>query len=169
MVLIREATGADAAALLALQHRLDIQSSYMLLEPDEREIEPDRLAERLGSAGRPGFDLVAVAEADSESDSFYGWLSVDVLPYRRARHVGYVVLGVDAAMSGRGIGGALLDHGAAIASGRGLSRLELTVMCDNTRAIRLYERHGFVIEGTRTAAVMRDGVSVDEFYMGRLL
>jgi len=37
---IRLASSADAIALLALQHRLDAQSPFMLLEPGEREQAP---------------------------------------------------------------------------------------------------------------------------------
>jgi RimJ/RimL family protein N-acetyltransferase len=42
-------------------------------------------------------------------------------------------------------------------------------MTDNLRAIGLYLRGGFQIEGCRRQALVRDGVVVDEYYMGQLL
>jgi hypothetical protein len=51
---IRLAGPQDADALLALQHRLDAQSSFMLLEPGEREREPGRLHARLVTQGEAG-------------------------------------------------------------------------------------------------------------------
>jgi len=48
-----------------------------------------------------------------------GWLSVEVLPFRRARHSGYLVIGVDAAAAGRGLGRDLLAAAEREASGRG--------------------------------------------------
>jgi ribosomal protein S18 acetylase RimI-like enzyme len=158
-VAIRLAGPEDAAALLSLQHRLDSQSSYMLLEPGERTQEPDRLA---GPGG--GFDLIA-----AEDGAMLGWLSAEVLPFRRARHTGYLVLGVDADAAGRGIGGGLLAEAAEEAERRGLRRLELTVMTDNLRALGLYLRSGFEVEGLRRQALVRNGAFVDEYYMGKLL
>ena len=170
--LIRLAGGDDGVALLALQQRLDRQSAYMLVEPDERDTTPDRLRERLaGRSAHGAFDLVA-DEPDAPSGSvqrLVGWLAVEVLPYRRAAHVGYVVLGVDRSYAGRGIGAALMDACVDEATRRGLRRLELTVMTDNLRAMGLYLRHGFEVEGLRRQAVLRSGELVDEYYMARLL
>jgi RimJ/RimL family protein N-acetyltransferase len=162
---IRLAGPQDAGDLLALQHRLDAQSSFMLLEPGEREQDPERLRAWLESQGPAGsFDLVAEAP-----DGLAGWLSAEVLPFRRARRTGYLVMGVDAAAAGRGIGAALLAEATAEGARRGLERLELTVMADNLRALGLYLRSGFQVEGLRRQALVRDGEVVDEYYLGRLL
>lgn len=161
---VRPAGPGDAEALLALQQRLDRQTSFMLLEPDERSTDPGALRERLTHPTPGSVDLLALSGARA-----VGWLSVEVLPYRRARHVGYVVLGVDAEAAGRGLGGRLLEAAASHARAAGLLRLELTVMADNTRAIALYERHGFEREGVRRRAIRRGDEFVDELYMARLL
>jgi ribosomal protein S18 acetylase RimI-like enzyme len=164
---IRLASADDAGALLGLQHRLDAQSPFMLLEPGEREQAPGRLRARLhGQASAGSFDLVA---EDEESGSVVGWLSVQVLPFRRARHTGHVVIGVDAAAAGRGIGRGLLATAEQQARSRGLRRLELTVMTDNLRALTLYLRNGFQVEGLRRHALHREGRTIDEYYMAKLL
>ena len=49
-----------------------------------------------------------------------------------------------------------------------IERIELTVFTDNQSAIRLYERHGFVIEGHSTAYALREGRYVDVHHMARL-
>ncbi len=164
---IRLASPDDATVLLALQHRLDAQSPFMLLEPGEREQAPDRLRARLqAQGGAASFDLIA---EDEESGRVVGWVSVEVLPFRRARHSGYLVIGVDTAAAGHGIGRDLLAAAEREASGRGLRRLELTVMTDNLRALGLYLRSGFRVEGLRHRALQRDGTATDEYYMGKLL
>jgi ribosomal protein S18 acetylase RimI-like enzyme len=162
---VRLAGPDDAAALLALQHRLDLQTSSMLLEPQERGTSPGALRDRLAAQTQVGsYDLLAVAQGE-----LLGWSAVEVLPYRRAAATGYVVIGVDAVASGRGVGSALLTAAREQASARGLHRLELTVMTDNTRAVSLYRRHGYDVEGVRRRALIRNGVVVDEYYMGCLL
>ena len=42
-------------------------------------------------------------------------------------------------------------------------------MADNDRAIALYERCGFVLDGTERLAIAIDGRAVDEHVMGKLL
>jgi putative acetyltransferase len=49
-----------------------------------------------------------------------------------------------------------------------LQRIELTVFTDNARAIALYRRFGFVVEGTHRAYALRDGAYVDVHAMARL-
>jgi len=172
---IRLAGPQDAGALLDLQSRLDAQSEFMLFEPGEREQDPARLRDRLLAQGQSGsFDLVAEA-GDAEAGhpetggGLAGWLAVDVLPARRARRTGYLVLGVDAAAAGRGIGRSLLTAAADEAARRGLARLELTVITGNLRALGLYLRCGFEVEGLRRQALVRGTVVTDEYYMGKLL
>jgi putative acetyltransferase len=47
-------------------------------------------------------------------------------------------------------------------------RLELTVYTDNPAALHLYEKFGFVIEGTHRAYALRDGTYVDTYCMARV-
>ena len=71
---------------------------------------------------------------------------------------------------GRGVGRALVD--ALVARARtlpGLERINLTVMADNDRAIRLYTRCGFTIWGREPLAMKRDGKYSDELWMGLAL
>ncbi len=50
----------------------------------------------------------------------------------------------------------------------GLSRLELTVLCDNAAALALYDRFGFTIEGTHKSWIYRGGMLVDAHTMARV-
>jgi putative acetyltransferase len=49
----------------------------------------------------------------------------------------------------------------------GVLRLELDVYTDNLTALRLYQRFGFVIEGTMRGYALRDGLYVDSYAMAR--
>ena len=49
-----------------------------------------------------------------------------------------------------------------------LTRVELEVYTDNKRAVHLYEKMGFEIEGVRRKASVRNGVLADEYLMSRI-
>lgn len=86
----------------------------------------------------------------------------------RRRHVGSIGMGVHDAFAGRGIGQALMNAVLDLADNwLNLRRLELTVYADNEPAIRLYQRTGFVEEGTHRDYAFRDGQMVDAIAMAR--
>ncbi len=83
-----------------------------------------------------------------------------------SRHVVEVNgLAVDPARQGEGIGARLLDAAIARARGRGKRRLVLRVLSTNTGARRLYERHGFAVEGAHHDAFLLEGSYVDDLLM----
>lgn len=60
---------------------------------------------------------------------------------------------------------ALLSAALAWSKGAGLRRVDLTVRVGNVRAIALYERFGFQVEGVRRSSLVVGGQYVDEFLM----
>lgn len=166
-VALRLALPSDADAVLRLQFSLDAESEFMLAAPGERSADPTPVRERLRAIA-DGTDPSYLVVAASGSE-LAGYLDVTVLPYRRARRTGYVVMGVRTAFQGRGLGRALLDTAAAHGEPHGVRRLELTVMAHNRAALGLYLSCGFQVEGLRRAALDLDGAAVDEYYLGRLL
>jgi GNAT superfamily N-acetyltransferase len=73
-----------------------------------------------------------------------GWCAGTGLPASELAAVG--VLFVDPDASGRGVGSALLT--AAVEHARALGRTPvLDVVSESTRAVRLYERHGWQVVG----------------------
>jgi putative acetyltransferase len=87
----------------------------------------------------------------------------------RRSHVGHIGICVHDAFHGRGVGSGLMAALIDTADNwLGLRRLELAVFVDNAPAIRLYEKFGFSVEGTRRAVAFRDGAFVDDHVMARL-
>jgi ribosomal protein S18 acetylase RimI-like enzyme len=60
---------------------------------------------------------------------------------------------LDALTIGRGIGGALVEAVAEAARAAGATRLHLVTTNDNLPALRMYQRHGFVLAQLRAGAV----------------
>jgi RimJ/RimL family protein N-acetyltransferase len=168
IVRIRKITPDDAEAFLRLCHRLDQETHFMLLEPDERTLTPDEQRQALERLAASGREMIFVAE-DEQSGELVGYLAIRGGTFRREQHRASLVVGVVQAFSGQGIGSRLFQEMERWAPQRGLHRLELTVMVHNQRALALYRKQGFLIEGTRRHALFVDGQYVDEYYMAKLL
>jgi RimJ/RimL family protein N-acetyltransferase len=156
----------DAAALLELKHQLDRETAFMMYEPDERDSLVRDLAAELASLGRSANSVILLAEL---ADQLIGYVQLTGGSLRRSRATAYVVIGVLAHAAGHGTGTELLRQVKAWAAARGLHRLELTVMAHNTRAIRLYERMGFSVEGRHSECLLIDGQFIDELTMALIL
>jgi len=163
---LRAAGPGDAAGLLALKQDLDRETSFMLLEPGERRENRGDVAADLARVANQVNAVVMVAETAGQ---LVGYAEARGGRFRRSRITAYVVIGVLAAASGRGVGAGLLRELELWAPAHGIHRLELTVMAHNQRAFELYQRMGYTVEGRRRECLIEDGRFTDELYMAKLL
>jgi ribosomal protein S18 acetylase RimI-like enzyme len=103
-----------------------------------------------------------------EGDRVVGWC--DVRPRERpvTRHCGVLGIGVVPEWRERGLGRRLIERTLEAARAFPLARVELAVRADNDRAIALYRKVGFEVEGRRQRAMLVDGVYYDDMIMGLL-
>lgn len=165
-VRVRSIEEADAGPFLELLQRLDEETSFMMLEPGERQTTLEQQRRRIQDWLEGERDIVLVADA---GQLLAGFVALQGGGFRRNRHSGHLVVGVRQAYSGRGLGRRLMEAVEAQARQAGLHRLEMTVMTHNTRAVALYRKLGFEIEGVRKDSLRVDGRYVDEYSMARLL
>ncbi len=163
---IREASPDDAGVVLALFERLCAQTTFLLHEPDEQGATVEEFARRLERMRKEYAGVVYLASVGLETA---GVIVGSRGAARRNRHSMSVVLGVLQSYWNRGVGMSLLRAVEDWASTQGLHRLELTVQQRNTRAVALYEKAGFAIEGTRRHALVVNGAYVDEWFMSKLI
>lgn len=151
---------ADCEAIAALINLPGVRYNTLRL-PFET---PEAVRRRLEARASPDTSLVALL-----GDELVGWADMHRFDGRRA-HVGELGMSVHDAHCGRGIGTALLTALIDTADRwLGLRRLQLTVFTDNQRALGLYRRFGFAVEGTLRAYALRDGVLRDAHCMARLV
>ena len=120
---------------------------------------------RLAEPPEGTFNLLACVK-----DEIVGHLGLHTFPnHPRRRHAGQIGMAVRDDWHGRGAGTALMGAAVDLADKwLNLMRLELDVYTDNEPAIRLYQKFGFVIEGTLVNYAYRDGQFVDTYTMARL-
>jgi RimJ/RimL family protein N-acetyltransferase len=159
---IRDARPEDAADLIALRQAVFGETEFMLYGPGEYSASAAEVAEQLRRIGDSGHSRSLVAET---SAGLIGFIGAAGSPVPRLRHSASLFLGVLRKHWGKGAGSAMLSQIIEWAPRAGLSRLELHVMTDNARAIALYERIGFRLEGSRRRAYVINGRNVDDLVM----
>lgn len=104
-----------------------------------------------------------------DGDRMVGWCDICRHSFEVERHSGTLGIGLLPDYRGRGIGRRLIEATIAAADALSIERIELTVLADNVRAIRLYETTGFVREGlTRASYRFSDSDYRDVVLMARL-
>lgn len=108
------------------------------------------------------YSLVAV----DVSGTLLGQLGFERFESPRRQHVINFGMAVTAAAQGQGIGSALIEAMFDLAfNWLAIARIELEVYTDNKTAIHLYQKHGFVIEGTAQNYAFKNGRFADVYLM----
>lgn len=162
-ITVRRSSTQDAAALAALHGDPEVLPNLLQVPYTNEDIWRQRLVD--GQApGKQNLSLVAEV-----GGQVVGSAGLHLEERLRRRHAAGLGIAVARQAQGQGVGTALMqaivdwaDHWAD------LLRLELTVFTDNERAIRLYERFGFVREGLHRGYALRGGRYVDTLSMARL-
>lgn len=163
---IREITKDDASNFINLVKQVEKESEFMLFEPDERKITIEQQFKRIESMQLEENSTIFIAE---NVDKLVGYLVVIGGSANRNKHSAYLVIGVLKQFSGLGIGTKLFEKLQEWSVQHKIHRLELTVMNHNERAISLYKKAGFEIEGTKRNSLFVNGTYIDEYYMSKLL
>jgi RimJ/RimL family protein N-acetyltransferase len=103
--------------------------------------------------------------AVDEAGAVVGWCDIARPMIEGFRHSGRLGMGLLPHVRGQGVGRRLAQATIDAARARGVERIELEVFATNRRAIRLYERLGFVHEGVRARARKLDGQYEDNVLM----
>ena len=78
-------------------------------------------------------------------------------------------MGIKDNVQGKGVGSALLATVTDLADNwLNLKRIEISAYVDNERAINLYKKFGFEIEGESKAFAFRNGKYVNVYHMARI-
>lgn len=162
-ITVRRTSLKDAAAIARIMGDPGVYPGLMQLPYTDEDLWRARLTDSLA----PGkADLLLCAELDGETVGSSGMHPVHAS--LRRRHAMVLGISVLPHAQRRGVGSALMQAMCDYADRwANVLRLELNVYTDNERAIALYRKFGFVIEGTFKAYALRDGRYVDSHAMAR--
>ncbi|WP_243521782.1 GNAT family N-acetyltransferase [Bacillus pseudomycoides] len=160
--MIREIQIEDTAAFLQLGKQLDEETSFMLLEPGERDTTVEQQKNMIKRFIENNNSTIFVAV---EGEQLVGFILANGGNVQRSKHAAAIVIGILQGYSGKGIGTALFKEIERWAKSHDVWRLELTVMAHNTRAQALYKKAGFEKEGVKKTSLIVGGKNIDEYYM----
>ena len=157
---LRRATAADVPFLVGLFADADVAPYLATIRPSSPE---DVAAEVERSEREPDAFGVVVFEVDGTPAGTASWERVN----RRSRIASVGGFAVDRAFRGQGVGveaaRALQRH---LLTEAGFHRIQMEVYGFNERALRHAERAGWIREGVRRKAYLRDGDWVDGVLFG---
>jgi RimJ/RimL family protein N-acetyltransferase len=162
---IREAEVRDASSILDYLEVISAETSFLTFGPGQFGLSQTQEAEYLEQCRKAENCLYLLAFLDGE---LAGTLTFSGGKRPRIRHTGELSMSVLGSYWGLGIASALLDALLEWARAtRIVTKVNLRVRTDNQRAIALYLRKGFRIEGTLTKDLFVHGVYHDNILMGR--
>ena len=163
-LLIREVVVEDARALVDYAESISAESDFLSFGPGEFGLTEPEEEEFIRKCLASDNQLFILGSID---DTIVATLNLSAGYRPRVRHSGEFSMSVRKQYWGLGIGSLMLDTLIAWARHTQIvKKINLRVRTDNQRAILLYERKGFVKEGTIRKEILLDGKYFDHHWMG---
>jgi RimJ/RimL family protein N-acetyltransferase len=145
-LVLREAEIEDAAAILNHLAAVSVETDFLAFGKGDLNIGLDEEEDFIDIYRQSAVELLLAAFVGAR---LVGTLTFSGNTRPRLRHTGELGMSVRKDFWGLGVGSLMLDFLIRWArDGRTLTKLNLRVRVDNERAVRLYQRKGFAIEGT---------------------
>jgi putative acetyltransferase len=160
MIEVRRAEPSDANSIKAIYECKNAYSNTLQLPLPSSDLWEKRFI----NIPEHVFSYVALLDGN-----IVGNLGFELCTNPRRRHVGSFGMGVKDDAQNQGVGSALLTALIDLTDNwLNIKRIELTVYIDNEKAINMYKKFGFKIEGESKAYAFRNGYYVDVYHMARI-
>jgi len=162
---IRCARREDAQALSDLRLQLDGETKNFDREQGEALIDRAGFEQLIQQDSESSKNLCLVAVV---GDRIVGFSRCEGSPLKRLAHKVTFGVGVSKEFWGYGIGKALLQESIDWADANGIRKIALEVLETNEKAIQLYKKMGFLVEGIlKNDKCLADGRFYHTIIMGR--
>jgi RimJ/RimL family protein N-acetyltransferase len=164
--ILRHAEVEDAEKLIELMRKLDVETTFLLREADEFTLTIDQEKEFIKKQQDSEVNLLILVEVDGK---VIGSCGINGNTRKRLRHSANLGIAILREYWGMGIGKKLIETGIKWTKENDMSRITLQVDTNNYRAISLYLKLGFEIEGTlKNDKILSDGSYRNTYTMALL-
>ncbi|KMZ53885.1 GNAT family N-acetyltransferase [Dorea sp. D27] len=163
----RRAKESDAEKIVAFYNYVGGETSYLSFEKDEYPMGAEAQAESIRDLEGNETNIMLIA---MDGEEIAGIATISSSHKIKARHDGELGIVVAKRYQGQGIGTELIRQLIEWAKGNGMTRrISLDTRADNVKAVELYMKFGFIVEGCRRNATLLDGKYYDLYVMGMML
>lgn len=163
----RKAQVSDAEKIVDFYNFVGGETSYLSFEKDEYPMNAKEQEDEIRSLEDKKASIMLLAV---HGDEIVGIATIHSSSKIKARHDGELGIVVAKKYQGQGIGTELIRRLIEWAKGNGVTtRISLDTRADNVKAVELYMKFGFIIEGCRRNATLLDGIYYDLYVMGMML
>lgn len=161
--IFRSPTKEDAAQMIEYLHTTCSETNFLTREPEEAIMPIEKEERFLNSIINSENDLMIACEI---SGKIIGDCNLNRYSKLRMKHRAEIGIAICKEYWGLGIGNYMFSELIRIAKKLGIKQLELEVVSDNLRAIKLYEKFGFITVGEKPNSLcLKDGTMLKEFSM----
>jgi RimJ/RimL family protein N-acetyltransferase len=164
--IIRSAMGKDANGLSEVRVQIDGETENLDREPGEAYIDETGFKKLIREDSERVNHLFLVAEAN---DRIVGFSRCEGNQLKRTSHKVEFGVCVVKEYWGYGIGKKFLEESILWADDVGIKKMNLHVLDSNEKAIKLYQKYGFEVEGIlKNDKLLSDGNYYNTVLMGRI-
>ena len=163
---VRPVKISDAEQLIEIIPIIDTQTPFMMRSEGEFGLTLEQEIEFISSKLKSKNYLFLVAVLNG---TIVGTLGFNGSTLKKYKHSGEFGMGVLKDYWGNGVGSLLLQSLIDWAKENQILKINLKVVSTNGRAIRLYEKFGFIYEGKIVAGVFMEDKYEDLIVMGKVI
>lgn len=167
IAIFRSPTKHDAAQMMEYLHTTCKETNFLTREPEEAILPIEKEERFLNSIYQSKTDLMIACEINGK---IIGNCNLNRYTKLRMQHRAEVGIAICKEFLGLGIGNYMFSELIRISKELGIKQLELEVIADNNRAIKLYEKFGFYTVGEKPNSLcLKDGTMLKELSMIKVL
>ncbi|MFL0247359.1 GNAT family N-acetyltransferase [Candidatus Clostridium stratigraminis] len=144
-LILRTAEVQDSERIINLLKKIDEETTFMLREPGEFQLSLEQEEKILQDMLASKTSTLIAAEFEGK---IIGTCGINGNTRKRISHIASLGIAIEKEYWSQGIGRKLMEAGIKWAKVSGITRLTLEVDTDNYKALSLYLKLGFEIEGT---------------------
>lgn len=157
----------DAEEIVAFYNRVGGETSYLSFEKDEYPLTVEQQKEALEADSKDDQQFMLLVKEDGEIIALG---TMNTSHKIKAKHVTELGIVVQKLSQSKGVGTELMKRLIKWARNEpNITKIRLDTRADNVKAVSLYLRLGFIIEGTLKNETLWNGQYYDLYVMGKMI
>lgn len=166
-IIFREPVVNDAENIVSFYNRVGGETTFLSFEKDEYPLSVEEQKASIESTAASPNNLMLLV---LDGEDIVGIGTISSSWKIKSRHSGELGIVVEQAHQGQGIGTEIIKRLIEWCKENGYTtRIQLDTRCDNEKAVELYQKFGFEIEGRIKNSTLLDGTYYDLYIMGMMV